>query len=643
MALPEIVIPITANADGVKTGVGVAVGQLEKLDGVTDRLAGGLQRVGDRFTRMGKNLSYVSAGLAAAAGAALLMTKNIADMGDKIANSSKAAGVSTDYFQEMAFAVGQVADVTEDEFADSLVKLTRKLGEAKEGSASAISVFEKMGITQEQIASGSIGTEEAMNAFLATMGQTASQADAAALATDLFGKSGARMGGLLAGSTGEIAGLRDRARELGIVMSGEAVAASEKFGDQWEMVGKSVQGLQVKIAEALLPVIVDTLIPALLNDVIPALASVAEYIGDVIRWFGDLPAPIQEAASVIALAFAAGGPALLAIGTFSTVIGALIAATGPVGLFIAAAALLGAAWQVWGDDFKLFVGSAVDSVTEKFHAFLGRLQEIVDWAGRVKTAVADAFSIGRDAMNSGDGYQGMGGAMGGEAEMFGGGGGGGSQSTGRALADGLTLGVTDGLAANAAALGAAFMAVTEQANTAFDVHSPSRVFHDIGLNIGQGLANGISAAGSVVSQAVDGIAGAATGTTAGMVSDILGSMSTLFKGSKAFAIGQAIISMWQGAAEALKLPFPANIAAFAKVAATGATALSNIKSAQPGGGGAGGSAASGGAVAAPAQVTQVANITWVGAPTASGMTSLTERLNAEFKQGYVLNLNFAGN
>ncbi len=68
--------------------------------------------------------------------------------------------------------------------------------------------------------------------------------------------------------------------------------------------------------------------------------------------------------------------------------------------------------------------------------------------------------------------------------------------------------------------------------------------------------------------------------------------------SKAFGVAEAIVSMWRGAAKALELPFPANLAAWAQVLATGMKAVQGIKSARPGGG-----ATSAGASASSAAIT----------------------------------------
>lgn len=67
----------------------------------------------------------------------------------------------------------------------------------------------------------------------------------------------------------------------------------------------------------------------------------------------------------------------------------------------------------------------------------------------------------------------------------------------------------------------------------------------------------------------------------GMVSGVMSSLGRLFQGSKAFAVAQAIINTFQGITEALKLPFPASLAAAAKVSAQGFAAVAGIRRTTP--------------------------------------------------------------
>ena len=77
--------------------------------------------------------------------------------------------------------------------------------------------------------------------------------------------------------------------------------------------------------------------------------------------------------------------------------------------------------------------------------------------------------------------------------------------------------------------------------------------------------------------------------------------------NKLFNTGQAVMNIATGITSALRLPFPANIAAAAKTAAIGFTSLKNIKSAKfgGGGGGGGGAVAGGGGGVAPARTPEL--------------------------------------
>lgn len=120
------------------------------------------------------------------------------------------------------------------------------------------------------------------------------------------------------------------------------------------------------------------------------------------------------------------------------------------------------------------------------------------------------------------------------------------------------------------------------------IRSPSQVFQEFGMNIGQGLANGISEGMGLAQRAMSAVAGALTSDASGMVSSVLGSLGQMFQGSKPIAAAQALINTFQGMTEALKLPFPGNLAAAAAVAAQGFAAVRGIQSARPGSSGGGG-------------------------------------------------------
>ena len=622
----DIVINVTADIGPLIRETSRAKAALSGFEAATQRISSGMKAFGSSAMKVGGIMTGVTAAIGVAAGAALAFTKNASEIGDQISNSAKAAGVSTGYYQEMAFAITQVSDATQDDLDKALVKLTKTLGEAGQGSKSAIKAFEAIGISQDQIASGSVTTQQAFDTLIAKLNDTTDPALAAAIASGVLGKAGARMGAQLAGAGDEVKGLRDKARDLGVVMSDDAVQAAENFGDKWQQVTTQFDALKMKIANVLLPVLVNDLIPAIQDKVIPALGMIVEKIGDVIGWFQGLPAPVQEAAGAIALAFAAGGPVLVAIGAVSMAMGALVAATGPIGLMIAAAAILAAAWIKWGDDFKVAVGGAIDYVSGKIDAIVALFQTVIDKAKAVGTAITEAFS-----KNPGQFTNGAPDLLSvmpiGEPTDAGG--------TGTDAANGMIDGFQNQVAQRMPDIDAAINSIPARARELLQIQSPSRVFAEIGGYVGEGMAQDIQDSAAMVHSAVGVMTNSAVTSTGGMVDSILSSLGTLFQGSKEWAIAQAAINIGRGLSEAISLPFPASVAAFAKVAAMGAQAMRSIKGARRGSDGGGVSAAAS-TPSAPAQPTTTMNFSIVNDPfgiSEKVARQIIDQLNATSRNG----------
>lgn len=140
--------------------------------------------------------------------------------------------------------------------------------------------------------------------------------------------------------------------------------------------------------------------------------------------------------------------------------------------------------------------------------------------------------------------------------------------------------------------------------------------------------------GNAMRQATYVSAGAYTG----MVSDIVGSLSSVFGESKAFAIAQAIINTAEGVTRALAAyPPPFNFAAAAAVGAAGAAQIAAIKSTTKGGGGGGAAPAAPVAAAAPAAPKQAVNINLHGSRFGRDeVLGLMEQMNKLVGDGAVL-------
>ena len=630
----DIAIGVTADIGPLMRETARAEAALGKFDRVVQGVGRGFSDFGGKATALGARMSIATAAIGAAAGAAIAITRSAADAGEAIANGAKAANMSTTAFQEYRYALSEAADMSGEEFADASVKLNKRLGEAMAGSRSAQAAFEKLGISQADLAAGTVTGDTAMAALVKTLETTTDPAIAAAIATEVLGKSGARMGGMLAGTAGTVDALRESARSLGIVMSKDAVEASDKFNEKWDATVKQFEAVKIAIATQLMPIIVNELLPLIQEKVIPVIVSIINKIGEWVTAFQELPAPVQSAIEIVAGLFAVGGPLLLAIGVTASVIGALVAAAGPIGLLIVAAGLLTAAWLKWGDEFKAIIGGAIDWVTGKFTAFMALIDGVIGKLKSWKDTAADFIGAGDpstftpnpnykpDPMSN----------IGGGVDRLGGGAG--HDQLGIDMADGMVNGMTARLSERSSEIAAAINTIPQIARDQLGIQSPSTVFAEIGGNIGAGLAQGISASAAVVAASIQTVNSGAVTSTKGMVSETLGVLGQLFQGSKAIAAAQAVVNAWAGATEALKLPFPANLLAFGKVLATGLSAVSAIKGTSIGSSGSG--SASAPSIAAPQSV---ANITLNGDTfSRDSLESLFSQINQGLKTGRTINL-----
>lgn len=602
--LPALNLVISASTEAFARGLSEAE---ERVASFTQRASDGMKRAGDATTRMGKAMLPVSgvvAGAATAMGALALETVSV---GNEIDKAARAAGVAVEPFQEIGFALGQITDLSQGEANNALATLNRRIGQAVDGNERYADALDKLGISLADVASGAVSTEDVFNALVDGIQDTSSAAEAATMASDLLGdRIGGRVGPALREFGGDVAGLRQQLQEMGGVLSAETVGAAADAADQMDRVNRQFRAARMTIGAAMLPILM-RFGDLLEGTIIPGIQRFADGVGQAIEWFDALPEGVQQAAGIIGTALGAGGPVLIAIGGVLKFLGMLLALISPAGLLIAAIVGLAAAWVKWGDDVKAAVSGAVDWMRTKF-------EELMDW------------------------FRGL-------PEMF--------REFGANIIQGFTDGIRDRWEALKGGVSEVWSNVTDGAREFFRIRSPSQEFHEIGGHLMDGLALGIEDGAPRVVQAMRGVAndviasartmaGAVSGTTFGMVNDVLGAMGQLFQGNKAIAIAQAIVNIAQGITAALARG-PLGFADVARIAAQGAQALAQIRSARPGGSSA---APSVGGAQAQAQAIPVQRMVIEtqggGMIPQSSLGGLIEQINEAGRQGYVIDAQFVG-
>lgn len=229
------------------------------------------------FRKLNRVASGVLVGLGGAiAGAVTSMVR----AGDEISRSARNAGVDAEQFQELRFAFDQMG-VSADQFGPAVRRLNRRLGLAAEGSGAAVTAFEQLDIAVRG-ANGQVrDTGGVLDEALPKLAGIESDAERAALASQLFGEdAGPRLAGALEQGIGGIEEAREKAQDLGIVMDQEALDASEDFAASMETLKQTGAGMIRDFALPFLEVLQDQILPAVRDHVVPAVRSFGDFFKD---------------------------------------------------------------------------------------------------------------------------------------------------------------------------------------------------------------------------------------------------------------------------------------------------------------------------------------------------------------------------
>ena len=216
------------------------------------------EEAGSKFGKGLKTGAKVAAGTVAAVGAAATATgaaivkgtKEVSEYGDNVDKMSQKLGLYYEGFQEWDYVLSQ-AGTDINSMQTGLKTLTNKLDEAKNGSADAKGMFEQLGLSMEDL--NSMSREDVFESVITGFQQMEDSTERAALANDLFGKSGQNLTPLFNSSVENTEKLRQAAHSLGMVMSDDAVKASAAYQDSLDTFQRTTDGLKRNLMGSFMP------------------------------------------------------------------------------------------------------------------------------------------------------------------------------------------------------------------------------------------------------------------------------------------------------------------------------------------------------------------------------------------------------
>lgn len=225
----------------------------------------GLDKSEQKGSNFGKKLgtvvatgAKVGAAAIAATGAAVVglstsFAKGLVETsqyGDEIDKQSQRLGISAENYQRFDYALS-IAGTSMGNMSIGMKTLTNKLDDAKNGSEDAIAMFNKLGISFDDLQT--MSREEVFEQAIYGFQGMADSTERAALANDLFGRSGQELTPLFNMTTEETKKLMETAEEYGMVMSDDAVKASAGFKDSLTTLNATMTGFKNNMLSQFMP------------------------------------------------------------------------------------------------------------------------------------------------------------------------------------------------------------------------------------------------------------------------------------------------------------------------------------------------------------------------------------------------------
>ena len=218
-----------AQSAGASAGKSFGSGFGSVIGGTTKIMAGAMAAGGAALAGLGS--SFVSA------------SNDVASYGDNIDKMSQKMGLTAEAYQEWD-AVMQHSGTSMETMKSSMKTLANA---AQTGNKA----FEELGLTQEQIAN--MSQQDLFEATIAGLQNVEDTTQRTYLAGQLLGRGATELGALLNTSAEDTQAMRDRVRELGGVMSEDAVKAAAAYQDQLQDMQTAFAGLSRNLMSEFLP------------------------------------------------------------------------------------------------------------------------------------------------------------------------------------------------------------------------------------------------------------------------------------------------------------------------------------------------------------------------------------------------------
>ena len=230
----------------------IVIGTVDKFSKGFRAAKQGLTSIKNAASSLFKGLAKLTAGFAALGAAITIVFKKSFGFIDNIGKIASRTGASTDLIQSFQLAALESGSSLE-QANKALQKFSRSIGDAQRGLKTQVDVFEDLGIEVNSAAFKTLSFDEILRKTADGLQALGSEAERNTALANLFGRAGIELSGVLTNGSGAIDEFIDRSRRLGLILSEDAVRATEQFNDKLTVVGFQFRALRDNITTAFIP------------------------------------------------------------------------------------------------------------------------------------------------------------------------------------------------------------------------------------------------------------------------------------------------------------------------------------------------------------------------------------------------------
>lgn len=240
-----------ASTTGFDRGTRRVDQQLARLQRTADTRLGAIDRRFERAGRAARRFGAALAGLASVAALRRLDAgiRNALSSLDNIDKTASRLGLTTTALQELRSAADQ-SGVSVGTFDMAMQRFGRRIAEARQGTGAAKGVIKEMGIALVDASGNARHIEDVLADVSNKMSEMTNQTDMNRIAMKLFDSEGVALVNMLRDGAAGMEVMRQRARELGIVIDEDLIRRSVKANDELALISKVIESqMTVALAE----------------------------------------------------------------------------------------------------------------------------------------------------------------------------------------------------------------------------------------------------------------------------------------------------------------------------------------------------------------------------------------------------------